>query len=104
MNPGYARATSAAVVLCSRISATTTSYGVLSGSRQGKERPFRLNQERSRLRNQGMRSSTSDGSSPDVCPGCPITFLPFLERKPPHLCHRQGFSVHCFASWAEALR
>src|SRR5947208_13130403 len=51
-----------------------------------------------------FRSTASDGSSHGVCPGCPITLLPFLERKPPHLCHRQGFSVHSFASWTEARR
>ncbi len=63
-------------VLCSRISATTTSYGVLSGSRQGKDRPFRANQERRRLRNQEMRSTASNGSSHGVYPGCSITLIP----------------------------
>ena len=54
----------------------TTSYGVLSGSRQGKDRPFRANQERRRLRNQEMRSTASNGSSHGVYPGCSITLIP----------------------------
>src|SRR2546426_4566396 len=87
-------------------------HPVGSGSRQGKDRPLRLNQERSRLRNQGMRSTASNESSDGMYPGRLITITPsqagshttvvpggvtlcslvcFLDRSPPaRICGHQG--------------
>src|SRR5712692_5416480 len=52
-----------------------TSYGVLPGSRQGKVRPSRANQERSRLRNQGMCSISAGASSQGARAGCPTRLI-----------------------------
>src|SRR5439155_26934099 len=74
------------------ISATMTSYGVLPGSRQGKERPFGVNQERSRLRNQEIRLTDSGEISYGTRTGCPTRLIPILYGGPPY--RLQG--RHCF--------
>src|SRR5260221_9753526 len=83
----YAYVTTIVVVLCSRFSVSTTTLGTLPGSRQGKERPFRANQERSRLRNQEIRLTASGEISYGARTGCPTRLIPFLDGRPPHRLH-----------------